>query len=327
MTPRRRAALVTVVLALGAAAALHAHLLFGIRWMDAAMPIRYYVTNRDVPGVTAIQLQASADRSFAAWTSVPNLTARSQFGGFVSANPLIADGANVIGFLSRPDLDRVLGMATFTYDLTTGVISESDIFLNSIFPWTVADVGDPSRYDAQSVLTHEIGHLLGLGHSALGETQPVSGGGRTVLGKRAVMFPIAYPRGNLEDRTLEADDISAVADVYGNAEARRTLGQISGRVTLNGAGVLGAHVTAFNPGTGSLYAGYTLDSQGRFVIGGMPVGLYIVRAEPLDDIDLDSVFDDDVVININFKPAFYTKQVAVPAGGSGPSIEIKVRAK
>lgn len=326
MTPRRRTALVTVALALGVSAGLHAHLLFGLRWLDAAMPIRYYVTNRDVPGVTAIQLQTTADKSFAAWTNVPNVTARTQFGGFVSANPLVADGTNVIGFLSRPDLDHVLGMATFSYDLTTGVISESDIFLNSIFPWSVADVGDSARYDVQSVLTHEIGHLLGLGHSALGETQPVTGG-RTILGKRAVMFPIAYPRGNLEDRTLEPDDASAVADVYGSSEARRTLGQISGRVTLNGTGLLGAHVTVFNPGTGALYAGYTLDNQGRFVIGGLPVGLYIVRAEPLDDIDLDSVFDDDAVININFKPAFYAKQVAVPAGGSGPSIEIKVRAK
>ena len=326
MTSRRRAILLTLALGVAASAALDAHLLFGIRWPDGVMPIRYYVTNRDVPGVTALQLQTTADRSFAAWTSVPNVTARSTFGGFVAANPLVADGANVIGFLSRPDLEGVLGMATFAVDEMSGAIVESDIFLNSTFPWTIADVGDATRYDVQSVLTHEIGHLLGLGHSALGETQPVTGG-RTVLAKRAVMFPIAYPRGNLEDRTLEADDVSGIADVYGNAEARRTLGQISGRVTLNGAGVLGAHVTVFNPSTGSLYAGYSLDNQGRFVIGGLPVGMYIVRAEPLDDIDLDSVFDDDVVININFRPIFYSKQVAVPAGGSGPSIEIKVRAK
>jgi hypothetical protein len=83
----------------------------------------------------------------------------------------------------------------------------------------------------------------------------------------------------------------------------------------------------FNPSTGALAAGYTLDNQGRFVIAGLPVGTYIVRAEPLDDVDTDSVFDEDTVVNINFRPMFYERQVAVPAGGTGPGIEIRVRAK
>jgi len=86
-------------------------------------------------------------------------------------------------------------------------------------------------------VTHELGHLLGLGHSALGETQKSPAGGRSVLGKRAVMFPIAYPRGSIEDRSIQADDIAGITDIYGDADAERELGAISGRVTLNGVGV------------------------------------------------------------------------------------------
>ncbi len=327
MIRRRVTSLAVIALALMLSSGVEAYLLFGISWPPGSLPIRYYVTNRDVPGVTALQLQTATDRAFGAWAGAPNVTLGSQFAGFVGANPHVADGASVIGFVSRPDLPRVLGQVFFQYDMVTGVITESDIFLNSIFEWSVAPGGDVNRFDVQSVMTHELGHLLGLGHSALGETEPRAGGGRNVLGKRAVMFPIAYPRGNVADRTLEADDLAGISDIYGNAEANRLLGSISGRVTLNGAGVFGAHVTAFNPATGALSAGYALDNQGRFVIGGLPAGLYIVRVEPLDDIDLTSVFSEDTTVNINFRPMFYGKQVAVPAGGAGPSIEMQVRAK
>ena len=45
----------------------------------------------------------------------------------------------------------------------------SDIFLNATFDWSVAPSGTSGRFDVQSILTHELGHFHGLGHSALGE--------------------------------------------------------------------------------------------------------------------------------------------------------------
>jgi hypothetical protein len=170
-----------------------------------------------------------------------------------------------------------------------------------------------------------MGHFLGLGHSALGETELRSGGGRTVLGKRAVMFPIAYQPGSVVDRTLQADDVAGITDVYGTPEAFQGLGAIQGRVTLNGTGVFGAHVTAFNPATGDLVSGFTLTDQGEFVIAALKPGQYIVRVEPLDDADLDGFFDTDTPVNVNFQVTYYSRQVAVPAGGAGNSIVIKVR--
>ena len=88
----------------------------------------------------------------------------------------------------------------------TGEIIESDIFLNSTFAWSVAAGGEPGRQDVESIALHEIGHLHGLGHSMLGETELI-GGGRRVLGAEAVMFPIAFTAGTL-NRTLRADDIA-----------------------------------------------------------------------------------------------------------------------
>jgi hypothetical protein len=313
---------------------LHAYLKFGVqvgnrvenvRW--TSLPVRYFVTNRDVAGVTAPQLQAALDRAFSRWTAVPGTVLSNQFAGFTNAEPSLEDGASTIGFRLRADLDRTLGATRFTVREGTADILEADIFLNSSFSWSVADGGETGRFDVESIAVHEIGHMIGLAHSMIGETELVDAGRRRVLGKRAVMFPIAYPSGNVEDRTLEADDRAGAIDIYGAPELDRATGAISGRVTLNGAGLFGAHVTAFNPSTSETVASFSLNQQGDFVIASLVPGLYVVRVEPLDDADVDSFFGEDMAVNTGFAPAYFSKLVAVPAGGAAPTIEIKVRAK
>jgi len=297
----------------------------GARWNS--MPIRYYVTNRDVGGATALQLQAAVQQGFDTWAKVPTIALSSQFAGFTDAEPFVEDGASVIGFRSRPDLDRALGATTFQIDAVTGELIEADIFLNSAFEWSVTPGGTSGRYDVQSIATHEIGHFLGLGHSALGETEIQPAGGRRVIAKSAIMFPIAYPPGNISDRTPKTDDAAGLAEIFSSSTFLHEFGQAKGRVTLNGAGVFGAHVTAFNPATGDLVGGFCLDAQGNFVIGGLKPGLYLLRAEPLDDADLSAFFSSTTVVDINFKPAYASRLVAVPTGGSSASIEIKVPPK
>jgi len=330
---RLAGALILCAVSVGTVATTHAYLklgvltpngVVGIRW---TRPIQYLVTNRDVDGVTAPQLQSTVSRAFGTWASVPGVTLAHGFTGFTSAEPFVADGINVIGFRARPDLERTLAAATFEIDEQTGQILESDIFFNTAFMWSASAAGQSPRYDLESVGLHEVGHLLGLGHSGLGETEIRPDGGRRVLGKRAVMFPIAYPAGNIEDRTLEADDRAGIADIYASGAASAGMGTIAGRVTLGGAGFFGAHVTALNTTTGDMVGGFTLNNNGDFAISHLVPGLYVVRAEPLDDADVTSYFDEESAVNINFKPAYFASLVAVPRGGSGPRIEIKVVSK
>jgi hypothetical protein len=331
---RRRAIVAVVTLAVALTPKASAYLKLGftlngkqisVRWNQ--MPIRYYVTNRDVAGVNASQLQAALQAGFETWAKTPTVSLAAQFSGFTSTEPFVDDSVNVIGFRARPELDRVLGATTFNFDDLTGELIEADIFLNSTFDWSVAAAGESGRFDVQSIATHEIGHLLGFGHSALGETELRPTGGRRVIGKRAIMFPIAFPAGNIEDRTPKPDDLAGLGDIYASDAFNRQFGQVRGRVTLNGKGLFGAHVTAFNSATGELIGGFALDNSGSFVIGGLKPGLYVLRAEPLDDGDLTSFFGESTVVEINFKPAFYSKLVAVPAGGASSSVEIKVQSK
>jgi hypothetical protein len=296
----------------------------GLRWNG---PVRYFVTNRDVPGVTAPDLQRAVARAFGTWGSAPGVTLPAEFVGFTPAEPFTSEGMSVIGFRARPDLDRTLGATTFTLDSVTGNVLEADVFLNAAFPWSTATGGDGQRFDVESILLHELGHVLGLGHSALGETELLPGGGRRVLAKGAVMFPIAFPPGNTRDRVLDPDDVAGIGDIYGSPARDQTVGSISGRVTLGGRGLFGAHVTAFNTTTGDLIGSFALDDDGHFVIAGLPPGIYVVRAEPLDDGDVDSFFDTQAQVDVGFKPAYAARLIGVSGGGGGDAGDIQVSRK
>ena len=323
-------AAVVAVLAVPAAAYLKLGTRIGDRTVSLQwrqFPIRYFITDAGVPGVTPQQFQAAVTRAFSTWQAEENSEISSTFVGFVQSPPFVEDGANVIGYLSRLSQDRTLAATTFTVDETDGRIVESDIYFNAIFPWSTAEAGGTDRYDVESIALHEIGHLLGLSHSALGETELIAGGGRRVIAAEAVMFPIAFTRGNIADRTLKADDIAGISDIYGTTTFSRSFGSISGRVTKGGSGVQGAHVVAFNPKTGKLVGGFSLNERGDFVIAGLDAGAYVLRAEPLDDGDVNSFFDDDFEVDVDFRVSFYERVVAVPRGGGARDVEIKVTAK
>ena len=164
--------------------------------------------------------------------------------------------------------------------------------------------------------------MLGLGHSMLGETELI-GTGRRVIAAEAVMFPIAFSAG-VVNRTPRADDMAGIADIYGTGTFRSSTGSITGRVTKNGTGVVGAHIVAFSPASGRLIGGFTLAQDGTFVIGGLDPGSYVLRVEPLDDGDAASFLESSLTIDADFKPAFHDRLVTVPRGGTSRSVELQV---
>ncbi len=293
-----------------------------LKW--GSSPVRYFVNTGSVPGVSADQFRAAVDRAFQTWQAVPTSSVSFEFAGDTDAQPLDDDNMSTLGFLPRPDLDRVLASTNFLIDTRTGQILESDIFFNSIYSWSVSDAGEEGFYDLQSIATHEIGHFQGLGHSALGETELRPGGGRRLIAAGAVMFPIAYASGSTVGRTLTADDIAGTSDIYPDGGFRETTGSIEGRVTLNGKGVFGAHVVAYHMQTGALVGNFTLDDAGSFVIAGLQEGPQVLRVEPLDDAEVESFFDDSSRVEQGFAPQIFDRIVVVPRGGAAPSVTIAV---
>ena len=296
-----------------------------LKWQRT--PVRWFATDRGVPGVPASEFQAAAARAFATWEAVPTASIAFQFAGFIASEPFDDDNVSVLGFQDHPEMDRVLGATGFLVDTTTGEILESDIFFNSAFPWSTAAAGDPARVDLESVAVHEIGHLLGLGHSGLGETEIRPEGGRRVLGAGSVMFPIAFSRGNTLGRELQPDDIAGVSDLYPDGDFKERTGVARGRVVRSGIGVLGAHVVAFNPKTGALVSAFTLNTDGEFHIAGLSPGPHVIRVEPLDDADLDSYFSARNPIDVSFRATFHDRLFIAPAGGAGERFTVSVAPK
>lgn len=294
----------------------------GIRWPNG---VQYFVTNRDVPGVPAAELRGAIERAFSTWTNAGSSAVVSEFAGFVNAEPGVDDRVSAIGFVPL-DEDTVLGETSFLIDEMTGEIVESDIVLNSSFAWSVAAGGETGRHDVESIVLHEVGHMLGLGHSALGETELLDTDRRRLIGKGAVMFPIAFPAGNIADRVLATDDVAGISDIY-PTPANRETGSVVGRVRSGGRGVYGAHVVGYNISTGTMNATFSLSVEGDFVLSGLEPGVYVIRVEPLDDASIDSFFDTDPAVDADFRAVFSPQLAVVPAGGRGSDIDIEVQPK
>jgi hypothetical protein len=116
---------------------------------------------------------------------------------------------------------------------TDGQITDADIELNAVnYSFSVNATTDTPRdgtmlADLENTLTHEIGHVMGLGHTCWDHVlpePPLDNDGnpapdcdlRTMLPQNirdATMYPYADP-GSVSMRTLTADDVAGVCDHY-----------------------------------------------------------------------------------------------------------------
>lgn len=151
--------------------------------------------------------------TFQAWTDVPC----DDKGGvasmaFQERDPVSCkkseynkSGPNVNVVLFQDDdwkyrgIDGTLAKTSVTYNDETGEIYDADIEVNAANN-TVTITDDPKKieYDLQAILTHEVGHFIGIAHSP----DPA-----------AVMYA-SYSPGSIAQRTLTPDDVSAVCTIY-----------------------------------------------------------------------------------------------------------------
>jgi len=221
-----------------------------VSWPASAFPIRYAVDQR----VAAAFPAGVIDRAFNDWTTVSDARVTFQSSGIVSARPG-KDGQNSVTYVDDLFKDQnFLALTTNWYD-DSGHISEADI---QIDPWVV-----PGGYNLQLLVEHEVGHLLGLDHSAV---------------LSSVMYPFVG-RGGLA--SLDSDDRVGIANLYPNAERMLASATLTGRVVGDNGGIYAAQVVALN-GNGEPVASVLTDQQGAFEMQGVPAGTYRLYAEPLD---------------------------------------------
>jgi len=267
----------------------------------------------------------AARRALSRWSGVTSIRFLESQSTVQSISPGTGgDGISLITIADTPENNAIFademmtGRTRLYYDEVTGEISEADIVINPHpvsaggLPLQFSTDGTPGTYDLEATFTHELGHLLGLDHSAvLAATMQAHQGLNDV-----------YKLSTFTERTVSEDDRTRLASLYG---PRGNLGSIEGRLlssSLAGSliSVSAAHVWAEDITSGRVIGSTTSTVEGRYRIAGIPSGLYRVVTEDLSGSIGDPQDFPEGVFNLleskhrAFRSAEIASQLVVEAG-------------
>jgi hypothetical protein len=207
----------------------------------------------------ASDIQFLETRSTAQTVSAPNA------GDRINLITVSADNAALFGSSESPGRTRV-------FSDSGGAIVEADIALNPNELFSTD--GTPGTYDLESTFAHEVGHLLGLEHSAV-----ISA---TMQPRQAQNGLYGLPA--FTQRTLSEDDVAGARALYGSQAG---MGSISGKLIATAVAgsskpIFGGHVFAEDALTGRLIAGSITLSSGEYRIASLEPGRYRLVGQSLD---------------------------------------------
>ncbi|MEJ7615671.1 MAG: matrixin family metalloprotease [Pyrinomonadaceae bacterium] len=221
-------------------------------------------------------VRGAARRALARWSEVTGFQFIESAASAQNVSPASTpDGINLITVAQTTENASLFGFGSETtsrarvfFNPVSGAISEADITINPQLPYSTD--GTPGTYDLEGVFVHEIGHLLGLDHSA-------------IVG--STMQPLQGRNGNynlpaITSRTLSADDRAGIQALYGKPGDSLS---ISGTVTnLHGVPIFGAHVWAESLNSGRIIAGALSRPDGGYLIEGLVPDQYRVVVSSLN---------------------------------------------
>jgi uncharacterized protein (TIGR03437 family) len=247
------------------------------------------LTNASSPPQTWIaaggNVTLAVNAALSTWNSIP--TANVHFASVEST--ALLDGtpctgqagvtcSNVIAFDDTPENREAIGGAIAitvnTFQLNnSGIILKSDIIFSPTLEFSTNLA--PGTYDIQSIVTHELGHVLGSSHSGV---------------LSATMF-WATQQQNSDYSRPQADDLAFVTSCYSPASQNcvyspngGSYGMVSGSIVdSNGNALHGALISIEDPTSGQIIGGFsslTVGAPATFSILAPP-GNYHIWAEPL----------------------------------------------
>jgi len=168
----------------------------GLYWRQ--MPIKFSVNPENPFGLTEDEVEDAVLTAAESWETV-GAAIEFEYLGFTDTRDMGFDQENVIYF--SDEWDQGDSKAAMTYNWTTedGAIVSFDVGINANgFEWTVDEL-DPVM-DIENVMAHELGHVLGLGHSDIDDL--------------ATMWE-STSSGELIKRSLRPDDENGLLANYG----------------------------------------------------------------------------------------------------------------
>ena len=256
----------------------------------------------------------AAKRALARWSSLANINFVVNWTAATSVSPAEGgDGVSLITIADTPDneafnSDSTTARTRVFFNPETGAIAEADISIN---PQPRAEDGTqlqfstdgtPGTYDLEATFTHEIGHLLGLEHSAVL--------GSTMQSRQAFNGTFGLPA--MTERTLSEDDRQKIRSLYGPGQR---LGRIEGKLFDNrtpGALMPLSDVTVWaeNLATGRVMASAVTAEDGTYELEGLAAGQYRVM--------VSSTSPDGVAAAPKFRSFELSNQVTVKGNAATP---------
>ena len=219
-----------------------------IHWPASTSLVDIYFNSQNSNGLDEASIQTIAFNSTSQWNGLSRISLRKN-----STAGKNQAGLNEVYFSNDPSIFNgagVLGVTQVSFKQDTGEILGANVLVNDTM--SLFSLDSTSQNFLGNVFTHELGHLLGLGH---GE----------VLG--STMFYVL----SLGQYELAADDKAGIYSTYPNADVNKKT--INGKM-IGGSNLIpifGTQVQAVSLKTGQVIAAGISDINGNFSIDGLPI--------------------------------------------------------
>lgn len=236
-----------------------------LHWGSGHTTVDLYVNSQNTQSLAEESVQSIAGASIEAWNGHSKIILRKN-----STEGKNQEDLNELYFSKDPDIFNgtgVIGITQVSFKDNDGEILGGDVLINDNYSFSMRET-DQSYLG--NVITHEIGHFLGLGHG-----QVLS----------SAMF-YAITRGQYIPKD---DDKSGLYSLYPNGDvAKGTLTGtiIGGRKQI---GVFGTHVQAISIKTGKVMGATISEASGKFKISGLPINdQFIIYTSPVKQMGIPS---------------------------------------
>lgn len=201
-----------------------------------------------------------------------------------SSHIVAFDESNDSGYF--PSGSGIVAITPISFDTGTGNILDADILFNG-GQYTFSTDGTTGTFDVQDVLSHEIGHLIGLDHSP-----QISG----------TLWPYVSTAQWLH-RSLTTDDRSGAIALAPSGTQSRLTGTI--KRSSDNSVVSSAIVSAISAADGRLIGMTATTSTGAFTMRGVPAGSYWVHVTPLEGGMTSGNLTGNATVQTDFTAGFY----------------------
>lgn len=179
--------------------------------------VGFAMSEGDLPaGVTKDAMEQALAAAFDAWKGSDCTAVEPYFTGWTAEQPATKDGVNTIAWIGdwakRGYPTQSPGYTDMQYRGHDGVweIADADLYLDATsYDWTIEPDQDTSL---QAVLTHELGHALGLLHPC--ELEGAEGAPDCAEASTEQLATSMYPLYSPAQASPEGDDLSGICYLY-----------------------------------------------------------------------------------------------------------------